>query len=201
MIKQARLSLSTPINAFTKGILATLAVVLFALPVASNAQQTSADVRGAVTDEGGMALANATVIVRNEATGLTRSTQTNANGEYNVRNLPVGINYSVSASIEGYGSERSQGLTLNLGETSTVAFALAATGSMEEIVVMGTPSPLAKTAVGPNSNFGLAELQSAPAINRNIADVLRADPRIFVDESRGDINRCSAVARTPATTA
>jgi outer membrane receptor for ferrienterochelin and colicin len=43
-------------------------------------------------------------------------------------------------------------------------------------------------AIGPSANFGLATLESAPAINRNITDVIRADARFYVDESRGDIN-------------
>ena len=164
-------------------------VMLLSVPVAGNAQVTSSDVRGVVTDDAGSRLANAAITVRNETTGLTRSTQTNASGDFNVRNLPVGENYSVTVALQGYGSERSEGISLNLGQTSTVTFALSASDTIEEIVVTGARSPLEQVAVGPSASFGLAELQSAPTVNRNIVDVLRMDPRIFVDESRGGINQ------------
>ena len=167
---------------------AGLALALFAIPVAGNAQETSSAIRGVVTDDSGRPLANAAVTVRNEDSGLTRSTQTNASGEFSVRNLPIGYNYSVSASSAGYGDERTEGLSVNLGQTANVDFALTASGAIEEVVVVGTRLVGTQIAVGPSATFGLDKLQSAPAINRNITDVLRADPRIYVDESRGDIN-------------
>ena len=57
--------------------------------------------------------------------------------------------------------------------------------NIEEMVVIASADAGANVAVGPNATFGLETLQTAPAINRNIADVLRADPRIYVDESQG----------------
>ena len=59
---------------------------------------------------------------------------------------------------------------------------------METVVVTGSTAGLAQVAVGPSATFSRETLEKAPAINRNITDVLRIDPRVFVDESRGDIN-------------
>ena len=169
-------------------LVALAAVFMVALPVASNAQETSSDVRGTVSDNSGSPLPGATVIVRNDASGLTRTTTTNASGEYHVRNLPIGGNYHVTANNEGYGSERVEGLSVNLGKTSEVNFALIASEAIEEIVVTAAELVATQVAVGPNATFSLETLQTAPAINRNITDVLRADARIYVDESRGGIN-------------
>lgn len=184
----AQKMLPARLNLLLKGLTVAVLLGLFVLPVVSNAQETSSAVRGIVVDQNGNRVPNATVTVVNDTTGLSRSTQTDASGEYRVRNLPIGYDYSVLAEGSGYGSERFEGLSVNLGQTANVDFTLTATQEVEEIVVLGQVSPLSQVAVGPSATFSLEQLQTAPAINRNITDVIRADPRLHVDESRGDIN-------------
>ena len=192
------LSLRPTIRAFAQLPVAALAMVLFlSLPVASNAQETSSAVRGTVTDANGAPIAGAEVIVKNEDTGLTRSATTSSAGDYNVRNLPIATNYSASVEAEGYAGARTEGVQINLGRTAQENFALDAAAAIEEIIVTGTQSVLTQTAVGPSASFGLEELESAPAINRNIVDVLRADPRIYVDESQGSINAVQCAGKSP----
>ena len=169
-------------------IVALASVLLVAFPVASNAQETSSDVRGTVADESGVPVAGATVTVRNDASGLTRTTTTNVNGEFHVRNLPIGGNYHITVVGAGYGSERAEGVAVNLGKTTEFDFSLSSGEAIEEIVVLGSEMVAKQVAVGPNATFSLEALQTAPAINRNITDVIRGDARIYVDESRGGIN-------------
>lgn len=154
------------------------------------AQETSTAVRGQVTDEQGSPLINAVVVIRNDATGFVRTLETDANGNFRMRNLPIGSNYSVVVSRDGYLSERTEGVALNLGQTTDINFDLGSgvNSSMEEVVIVATQSVADNLASGPSSVFGLETLQAAPAINRNIADVVRIDPRIYVDEARGSIN-------------
>ena len=183
---------------FIESTLATLqqaAVVLFAttmllaVPVAGNAQETSSAISGTITSETGAPVAGATVTIRSDATGLVRSAITNAAGEYSIRGLPVGTQaYTITVQGGGFADERRSGVSINLGSTTTESFALSTGAEMEEIVTYGTERAVAQVAVGPNSTFGIEALETAPAINRNIVDVIRADPRIYVDESRGDIN-------------
>ena len=65
----------------------------------------------------GAPVASATVTVRDESTGLTRSTETNSSGQYTVRNLPVGAGYTMTVSGQGYAAERRDGVAINLGRT------------------------------------------------------------------------------------
>jgi outer membrane receptor for ferrienterochelin and colicin len=160
---------------------------MLAMPVASNAQETSSAVSGTITDQGGAPVAGASVTVSDPSTGLSRTTTTNSSGEYTVRNLPVGYGYTINVAGEGYAAERRDGVAVILGRTQTEDFALQS-GAIEEIVTIGSRQVVSQVAVGPSASFGLESLESAPAINRNITDVVRADPRIYVDESRGDIN-------------
>ncbi len=169
------------------GVAVLAAALLLAVPVAGNAQETSSAIRGVVTDNTGNPVPNATITVRNEAQGLTRVATTDDDGEYRVRNLPIG-EYSVTVAGQGFGSQISEEVGVNLGLTSTVNFGLEPAGAVEEIIVTGSQPLTAQVALGPNASFDLGDLQNAPAINRNITDILRADSRIYVDESRGDIN-------------
>ena len=162
-------------------------MLMLAMPVASNAQETSSAVTGTITDQGGAPVSGATVTVSDPSTGLSRTTTTNADGEYTVRNLPVGYGYTINVAGEGYAAERRDGVAVILGRTQTEDFALQS-GAIEEIVTIGSRQVVSQVAVGPSASFGLESLETAPAINRNITDVVRADPRIYVDESRGDIN-------------
>ncbi|MEM9402657.1 MAG: TonB-dependent receptor [Pseudomonadota bacterium] len=172
-------------------------LLLAAAPVASFAQETSSDVRVTVTDASGAPVASAEIVVRNELSGLTRSTTTDANGVASVRNLPIGTSYSVVATSEGFAGQRTSDVAINLGQTATVTFVLQSGAAIEEVVAIGQAQAVAQTAIGPSATFSLDDLQSLPAINRNITDVIRADARIFVDESRGDINAVQCVGKNP----
>ncbi len=163
-----------------------LFVMLFA-SASALAIETSSSVRGTVTDEAGNPLSGASVVVTRPGTALAKSTTTNASGNFSVRNLPVGDNYSVTVTRSGYENGSVAGLTLVLGQTTDLEINLASDIPMEEVVVTGSRLK-AQVAIGPSATFGLQELERTPAINRNITDVLRIDPRIYVDESRGDIN-------------
>ena len=159
----------------------------------ANAQETSSGIRGTITDSQGAPISGAEVTVRNEDSGLTRSTITNDSGEYNVRNLPIGNNYSVSVSGDEINSKRIEDIGLNLGKIASISFGVesAVEGSIEEITVLGEAIATVDVADGPSSVFSLSDLEDAPAINRSITDIIRSDPRIFVNESNNDAVFCA----------
>lgn len=159
------------------------------------ALETSSAIRGVVTDQGGNAIANATVTVRNSKTSLERSVQAGADGGFIIRNLQVAGDYTVSASSSGLEDGQVEGVVLSLGRTSFVNLVLV-NSAMEEVVVTAQRMT-SQVAVGPSASFGQRELETYPAINRNVTDVLRIDPRIYVDESRGDINAIQCGGKNP----
>jgi outer membrane receptor for ferrienterochelin and colicin len=167
--------------------LAAVAIVT-AVSASAFAQETTGAIRGIVTDDNGNPLSGSTIVIANTGKALSRTVESGRNGEFNIRNLPVGAGYEVTVTRPGYGGETTQGMVLNLGQTAELSFSLSSSGNIEEITVVGTADTSQQVALGPSVTFSLEDLQTAPAINRNIADVLRIDPRIYVDESRGDIN-------------
>jgi outer membrane receptor for ferrienterochelin and colicin len=169
-------------------LLATLAVVMLAIPVTAGAQQTSATVRGSVATPDGQPAAGATVTVTDTRTSATRTTTTTEDGTFNVRGLAIGGPFTISVTSSQYKQAQVTDVYTSLSEAAIFNIALEE-GEIEEIVVTAS-AVFAGTAVavGPNATFNLTELQSLPAINRNITDVVRVDSRIYVDESRGSRN-------------
>jgi outer membrane receptor for ferrienterochelin and colicin len=154
------------------------------------AQVTTSSIRGQVTNDEGQAVAGALVTVTDPTTGLTRTATTNNVGQYTIRSLPISSDYVVSVTSDDLQGQYLEDVGLSLGDATQVNFTLSTDSEarQETIVVTASAADLAPTATGPSASFGLETLQKAPAINRNITDVLRLDPRIYVDESRGDIN-------------
>lgn len=170
-------------------------LTFFTLSNIALAQTTVSSVRGSVTDEQGAALAGASVTITDTTTGFSRSAVTNNTGEFSIRNLPISSDYEIVVESEGFAGEKVEDIALQLGQASQLNFALGALGSdsaLEEITVVGTSLVAEQVAIGPNATFGLEVLDNAPAINRDLTDILRMDPRINVDEAgnRGDTVQC-----------
>ena len=72
-----------------------LGVILIALAgcVASFAQSISGDLSGTIFDATGASVPNATVIAKNDATGVETTGKSTATGEYHLSNLPPGNLY------------------------------------------------------------------------------------------------------------
>ena len=169
-------------------LLAGLVVLVLAIPLTAGAQQTSSSVRGSVATPDGQPAAGATVTVTDTRTNATRTTTTSEEGTFNVRGLAVGGPFEITVTSSANKQALVTGVYTSLSEASTFNITLEE-GAIEEIIVSAS-AVFAGTsiAIGPNATFGLTELQSLPSINRNITDVIRVDSRIYVDESRGDIN-------------
>lgn len=178
---------------------AAASIMTAAIVAPAEAQVTTSEVRGTVTNDAGAGVSGATVTIRDTQTGLTRSTTTSASGGYAIRNLPISATYTVTVSAADLQSQQVDNVPLVLGDTTNLSFSLSADAdrTLDTIVVTASATDLIQTAVGPNATFGLETLQNAPTINRNITDVLRIDPRIYVDESRGDINPVQCGGKNP----
>jgi len=138
---------------FTGSVLAAfVAVVMLAVPVAGNAQETSSAVRGVAVDESGNPVANSTVTVVSDNTGFRRSATTNSSGEYTIRGIPID-RYTISITSSGHADQQSPGLSVNLGQTANVNFVLTASDDIEEIIVTASASQAVQVALGPSAAF------------------------------------------------
>jgi len=155
------------------------------------AQETTSSIRGTVTDESGAPISGASVSIINEETGFSRTLSTSGNGQFSVRNLPVGGEYVVIVESAGFQGERLENLGLELGSTTNLTFDLAEESGGDEIVIVAQRTVGGDIATGPSATFDLDTLENAPAINRDIKDVVRIDPRVYLDESFAESIQCA----------
>ena len=163
-------------------LVASLLVSMLAVSV-SFAQDTASAIRGTVTDSSGNAISGATVTVKHESTGATKTLTTNASGNYQARGLRVGGPYTVSISSDGYNSGKQEDVYIVLGETKDVNVTLAADGqNVEEVVVFGTAAQTIFSAdtMGSGTSIGSETLENAPTISRSVTDFLRLDSRVNI---------------------
>uniref|UniRef100_A0A486XQ68 Oar-like outer membrane protein protein, OmpA family n=1 Tax=Rheinheimera sp. BAL341 TaxID=1708203 RepID=A0A486XQ68_9GAMM len=151
------------------------------------AQETSSAVRGVVTTEAGTTVANATVTVTDKRNGTTRTLTTNETGTFSARGLQVGGPYLFTIVGPEGRTETIDNIFLTLGDTQNLNVVIQQP-DIERIAVTG--ASISNSAYGsksPVANFNLADLQTIPSINRDLSDVVAADPRIYIDAgfSRG----------------
>lgn len=97
-------------------------------------QVTTATILGTVADSTGGMLPGATVIIKNTETGLTRTAVTDSAGRYRESQLPVGL-YTVTANLEGFGTQVRENLRLTVGGEVVVNFTLGVSELKETVVV------------------------------------------------------------------
>ena len=168
---------------------ALAAVVLLALPVAGFAQETTAGIRGTVSAPDGSPVVNASIRVTDTRTSASRMTSTSSSGSFTMGGLRVGGPYVVTISSANYTDTRVTDVYMELGETLAFDVALSAE-ALEEIIVTAEALQAVQVAVGPSSTFNLDDLQNLPAINRDIRDVIRIDPRVYIDQGFVDSVQC-----------
>ncbi len=165
------------------------ACMVMAIPVASNAQETTSAIRGSLLAPDGGPAANVSVRITDTRTGRVSTATTSASGRFTVGSLSVGGPYTISMTSSEYASQSITDVIVALGETFDFTLTLAAE-SIEEIVVTAAVVQSAQVAIGPSTAFDFDDLQNLPSINRNINDVVRLDPRIYIDENFVDAISC-----------
>ncbi|WP_442591738.1 carboxypeptidase regulatory-like domain-containing protein [Pedobacter sp. AW31-3R] len=141
------------------------------------AQTTQASISGVISDDKSQPIPGASVQVRNESTGFTTSTTTNAKGVYTFKELPLGTPYSVTVKYVGFGDQKRTGYSLNQGDAVRVNISMqdnVQSLSVVEIVGSGMKN---KT-----ENFGAATTVSArdiaklPVNGRNFTSLMDLSP-------------------------
>jgi len=119
------------------------------LPSTGFAQLSTASLTGAVRDSSGAVVAKGKVVLKNVATNVEHTTTTNDAGAYLFLNITPG-SYVVSASAEGFGTQRVPDFLLAVGQAATLDFALTV-GSQTEVVTVQGVAPQLDTA---SANLG-----------------------------------------------
>jgi len=110
----------------------------FSFPPYAQAQQTLGGITGTVTDKTGSVLPGTVVTVVGDQTKLTRTQKTNANGSYDLVNLPIGT-YTLTFTHEGFESQKIPSITVQADRTATVNATLSVGKVGTVVEVEATP--------------------------------------------------------------
>jgi hypothetical protein len=154
-----------------------LVLLVLIVAAAAAAQQGTTELRGRVVDEQGSVLPGATVVVRNEGTGMFRETMSGADGTFIASGLVPG-SYQVSAELQGFKRADRRDLRLEVGKTSTIDITLSV-GSIQETVTVTSESPLVDvTSKELGGNIRSETLVKLPSVNGNFVGFVGLLPGI-----------------------
>ena len=100
------------------------------------AQTVNGSFSGAVLDQTGATIPDASVTITNPATGQKRDTKTGSAGTYVLSNVAPGV-YDFTVSAQGFGSVTSTSVTLLVNQNTTLDFHLTTGAVAQEVTVHG----------------------------------------------------------------
>ena len=154
-----------------------MAVALFAVPVVSNAQETTSSIRGKILDSAGTPMSTASIVVEDLRSGVERSYATNSSGLFLATRLLPGGPYLVTVN----GVKSVEVPTISVGQIYYLTMNLQQEAAIEEIITIGQTADLVEVAAGPTATFNLDDLENIVSYGRDIADVYGIDPRMMID--------------------
>jgi hypothetical protein len=113
-----------------------LVVGLFALSAAVAFAQDTATLTGTIRDNTGAVIPNASVTLKNSATGIVHELKTNSSGEYVAAALPPG-QYNLSVSVAGFRKYQADGVILRVAQNARIDVTMRVGNSHEEVTVHG----------------------------------------------------------------
>ncbi len=151
-----------------KKYLLCLFVLLFA-PFA-HAQFDTAEVLGTVKDASGAVLANVTVELRNQETGITTKTNSDSNGDYDFSPVQVG-RYTISAQLSGFQTFKTEDVTVDVGSRQRVDVAMQVGLVTESVVVKDVAAMIETDSSEKGQLIDPQTVSELPLNGRNYADL------------------------------
>jgi Carboxypeptidase regulatory-like domain len=147
------------------------------------AQQGTTEIGGRVVDTQGAVLPGVNVVITNEDTGATRELVSGGEGSYFASQLVPG-RYRITAKLEGFKALDRRGITLTVGQTTTLDLTMEVGGLTETLTVTGEAALVDVTSAEIGGHITATELNDLPSANRNyMAFIGNAPGTVFVASS------------------
>lgn len=154
------------------------AATLLVLPNAwAQSESINGTIRGRVSDTTNAALADATVIARNTATGVTRTVESSVDGYYVIPNLALGP-YEVTIRKNGFADLRATNVILEAGSEAVIDGHLQLAAVSTTIEVSGGAPVIEPAKVNVGRIIGTAEIENLPLPSRNPYNFILFQPGV-----------------------
>lgn len=151
--------------------------ILLGLIPSSLFAQTGGRIIGRVADTSGAVLAGVNVTLVNEATGVTRDTKTNDNGDYDLVQVPVGT-YRLEFDLKGFKKNVRRSVELDVNQVVTLNMSMQV-GATQEVVDVTSEAPLVETT---STQLGAVVNDKAatelPLNTRDVYQLLQLQPGV-----------------------
>src|SRR5579872_2822325 len=154
------------------GLVAAL-MVLASLAIA----QSSSQLNGSVSDPSGASVAGATIMLTEKATGLQRTTTSNASGLYQFLDLPPG-DYRLEATASGFAKVAVPNITILVKLPSTVPLRLQVAGETTLVNVEGEAPLVNRTDASLGNVVAGDQIEELPIAARNVVQLLSLQPGV-----------------------
>jgi len=168
----------TPVRCFS------ILLAMLISTVAVFSQTPTGSIKGRVLDPNGAAVANATVTIKENATNREITSQTNNEGFYEARSLPIGA-YTVTVSQSGFATSTVQNVVVQTGQTATTDVSLSVgTVGTNTVTVQGTEASLIvdTTRQTVDGVVTAEKIQQLPLNGRNFLDLAALQPSVRVQD-------------------
>ncbi len=155
------------LNLLIVAILFTMGTV-----VAFGQVSTRGSLAGTVTDPNGAAVANASVTVKNSATGQEFTATTDDSGTFKIPSIMSAV-YSATITAPGFKKAELTGIKVDVGEPSSIKVTLEIGSPTETVVVSGVGGELLKTETATvGTSITGRQITELPYASRNALDLL-----------------------------
>jgi len=154
------------------------------------AQVAGATLSGVVTDASGAVIPNATISIKNTATGLTRTVSTGGAGFYSMPNILPG-SYDITASAAGFSTKSETGITLEVGARQVLDLSLQLGQVTENVQVTGATPTIQLETSTISTVVNSTTVRELPLNGRSWTDLASLQPGVVPVQTHAlqDVNR------------
>lgn len=139
-------------------------------------QGNEATVIGKVTEAAGP-IPGATVLVRNESTGFQAGTVTDINGDYIIKQLPLGSPYSITVSFIGFGEQKKTGYSLNQGDQLKLNFVMENSATeLQAVDIKANSLKNTVVSLGASTPITAKDITKLPVNGRSFGSLIELSP-------------------------
>jgi hypothetical protein len=164
-------------------------IVLFSLTAAIARAQTPGigAIRGRILDEAGAPVAGAGITVTNQATGFSRTAQSDERGTYVLPELPLTGTYEIRAAKEGLLPQERSGIQLRAGQTAAIDVVLSGAAVEAAITVYGTAEGVQSGSPQLGTHLDTETIQETPVLGRKITALPLLNSAVRPARGTGDL--------------
>lgn len=164
-----------------------LALVPFVLPRPASGQTITGSVTGAVKDSSGLAVAGASVKIRQASTGVERVATTGDRGDFVFSSLQPG-EYAIEVSHGGFKTAQRTGVRLSASEVLSVGEIVLEIGALTEAITVTVQGVVVQTASGERAGtVDSLQVENLLIRSRTVTALLQLLPGVVEQAPTGDV--------------